>query len=511
MFLARFHGRIPPGRSFLKTARFHSCPALLVPKLQKFNLADIGEGITECEVISWSVKSQGTVQAFDVLCEVQSDKASVEITSPFDGVLKQILVKEGEVGKVGEPLCLIETEDGEEADCSETTLSEDQPRPALATSPPTGPAAVPLTNGASQAIPRRHHPLDPNKPAESARFSSDDALAVPSVRHFAMKNGIFDLSKLMPGSGKNGRIEKSDVEAYLAGATASTPRLPLPEPAVTSQGEDLVVELARTRYGMWKAMVKSLEIPHFGYSTTLDLTELHCAHYLPTSSQSNAPSPVSSTAILPDPPSSTPIPGSGQYTKLTYLPVLLKTLSRAMAEWPLFRSSITPQTPPSTSSPLPKPTLTIRPGADISIALSTHTGLYTPTIRNVSAHSVYSLASALKHLSHLGRQVPCGLTPTEMPKRGGTITVSNVGAIGDGDFASPVLVPGGGVAIVAIGRAKWVWDVSRNENGQGERRLKVGVSWSADHRVVEGAELAAFVETWRGWVENPQRMIADGV
>ena len=87
--------------------------------------------------------------------------------------------------------------------------------------------------------------------------------------------------------------------------------------------------------------------------------------------------------------------------------------------------------------------------------------------------------------------------------------MSNVGAIGDGDFASPVLVPGGGVAIVAIGRAKWVWDVNRSEKG--ERRLKVGVSWSADHRVVEGAELAAFVETWRGWVENPQRMIADGV
>ena len=96
----------------------------------------------------------------------------------------------------------------------------------------------------------------------------------------------------------------------------------------------------------------------------------------------------------------------------------------------------------------------------------------------------------------LGWQVPCGLAPAEMPKRGGTITVSNVGAIGDGDFASPVLVPGGGMAIVAIGRAKWVWDVNRNENG--EKRLKVGVSRNEDHRVVEGAKLAAFVETWGG-------------
>ncbi len=97
-----------------------------------------------------------------------------------------------------------------------------------------------------------------------------------------------------------------------------------------------------------------------------------------------------------------------------------------------------------------------------------------------------------------------------MPKRGGTITVSNVGAIGQGDFASPVLVPGGGVAIVAIGSAKWVWDVDRGD-GKGERRLKIGVSWSGDHRVVEGAELAAFVECWRSYVESPQRLIGEGI
>ena len=162
------------------------------------------------------------------------------------------------------------------------------------------------------------------------------------------------------------------------------------------------------------------------------------------------------------------------------------------------------------SDPNAKPTLTIRPSADISIALSTPSGLYTPTLQSVNTHTIYSLTSQLKHLSYLGRQTPCGLTPKEMPKRGGTVTVSNVGAIGAGDFASPVLVPGGGVAIVAIGRAKWVWDVDRGD-GKAERRLKIGISWSADHRVVEGAELAAFVECWRSYVEFPQRLIAEGV
>jgi 2-oxoisovalerate dehydrogenase E2 component (dihydrolipoyl transacylase) len=204
-----------------------------------------------------SVKSQGTVQAFDVLCEVQSDKASVEITSPFDGVLKEILVKEGEVAKVGEPLCVIETEDGEEADSVEPTFSEGQPGPVPVVSSSPGPTAVPSTDGSSQSTtPRRHHPLDPSRSMESVRSGSDDALAVPSVRHFAMKNGILDLSKLMPGSGKNGRVERSDIEAYLARSTVSIPQPTLSQPTVTSQGEDLVVELGRTRYGMWKAMVK---------------------------------------------------------------------------------------------------------------------------------------------------------------------------------------------------------------------------------------------------------------
>jgi 2-oxoisovalerate dehydrogenase E2 component (dihydrolipoyl transacylase) len=147
----------------------------------------------------------------------------------------------------------------------------------------------------------------------------------------------------------------------------------------------------------------------------------------------------------------TDIPETGKYTKLTYLPFLLKTLAMSMMEWPLLRGSITPGTPAGS-----KPTMTIRPTSDIALALSTPTGLYTPTILGTNAHSVFSIASKLKHLSHLGRQTPSGLTPKEMPKKGGTITVSNVGAVGKGEVASPVLVPGGGITIVAIGRAKWV-------------------------------------------------------
>jgi 2-oxoisovalerate dehydrogenase E2 component (dihydrolipoyl transacylase) len=190
-----------------------------------------------------------------------------------------------------------------------------------------------------------------------------------------------------------------------------------------------------------------------------------------------------------------------------------------MMDWPLLRASITP--PPS-SAPSPstpgKPTLTIRPHADIALALATPTGLYTPLLRAADTRSVFALASEITHLAALGRRVPSGLAPHHLGA--GTISVSNVGATGRGTGAAPVLVPGGGVAIVALGRAEWVWDVSERywkdaeggkEGGGGARRLKLPVSWSADHRVVEGAELASFVEAWRGWVEAPTRLIGEGV
>jgi 2-oxoisovalerate dehydrogenase E2 component (dihydrolipoyl transacylase) len=468
--------------------------------LQQFKLADIGEGITECEVIKWNVKPQSAIQAFDLLCEVQSDKASVEITSPFDGIVKELLVKEGEVGKVGAGLCLIEVEEEVVDDAGRSAL-EPVTLPHQEQSVQSTPdVSFPETRRETQRL----HPLDPKYRVDCMAQNLENVFATPATRHFAQKNGV-NLCLLAPGSGKNGRVEKKDVEAHLAnGADVQT---------LAGTGKDVVVELGRTRYGMWKAMVKSLEIPHFGYSTTLDITELHellpvlnahiPPHFLPPPS-SPAPPPVSPSAFYPA-PAPPSIPSSAQFTRLTYLPILLKTLAKAMVEWPLLRSSITPS-----SSDSAKPTLTVRPHADINIALSTPTGLYTPTVQSVDTYSIYALSGQLKQLSYLGRQTPCGLSPAEMPKRGGTVTLSNIGAIGAGDYASPVLVPGGGVAIVAVGRAKWVWDVDRGD-GKGERRLKLGISWSADHRVVEGAELAAFVECWRGYVEAPARLIADNV
>jgi 2-oxoisovalerate dehydrogenase E2 component (dihydrolipoyl transacylase) len=196
------------------------------------------------------VKPQTTVQIFDPLCEVQSDKASVEITSPYNGVVRELLVKEGEVAKVGAGLCMIEVEQegsespvesvGELVESSSTTSAASGTSQPIS-SPPLR-AEEPVQETAAE---RRPHPMDPSHASSLDSRATSHVLAKPSVRHFARSKGV-DLTLLAPGSGSGGKIEKGDVEAYLS--RSSEIRAP-------SEG-DVIVELGRTRYSMWKAMTK---------------------------------------------------------------------------------------------------------------------------------------------------------------------------------------------------------------------------------------------------------------
>ncbi|KAJ7268552.1 hypothetical protein C8J57DRAFT_1717255 [Mycena rebaudengoi] len=375
--------------------------------------------------------------------------------------------------------------------------------------------------------PARHlHPLDPafSGDKRGAAVSDVDKLATPSVRHYACTQGV-DLAQIAPGTGNGGRVERTDVGAFLAaGASPSEGSAP----SAPRNEKDVLVELGCTRQAMWRAMEKSLEIPHFGYSATLDITELHAlllllnanipAHYLPSSSNSSTDtsparlSPAEQSALslgltLPTPA----VTAAARYTRLTYLPFLLKSLARTMMDWPLFRASIAPTPSPSTpSTPTPKSTsrhLTIRPHADIALALLHALGpLHLRPARRRHAHAQRARLADRRACGAGARRAPCA--HAQAPR-----------GAGRGRWASPVLVPGGGIAIVALGRAEWVWDVSgeypraRADGAggygdgygafEGQRRLKLNVSWAADHRVVEGAEMAAFVESWRGWGGGP--------
>lgn len=206
-----------------------------------------------------------------MLCEVQSDKATVEITSPFDGVVKALMVKEGEVAQVGSGLCQIETEDdspeSEQSSAPEPAADPTPSEPTPAAAPPQEPQQAVETSSKSAA---GLHPLAPGyvpNPKEK------DVLCTPSVRHFARSQGV-DLANLVPGSGKAGRIERKDVDAYLAGkATSSQPSQTSSTLApVSVSADDALVQLGRTRYGMWKAMTKVSKLT--GWIRQLQLTRI---------------------------------------------------------------------------------------------------------------------------------------------------------------------------------------------------------------------------------------------
>lgn len=209
------------------------------------------------------------MQSFDTLCEVQSDKASVEITSPFDGVVKQLLVQEGEIAKVGAGLCLIEVEqedDGghdpqanQDASATPEPIPEGTHDPAVSVegSETSSWERSEMEEDAEVSVPRtdNKHPLDPTSTG-STSSTSDHALATPSVRHFARQHSV-DIAALAPGSGRDGRVEKKDVEAFIArGRVVLGVEAESASQVARTENEDVVVELGRTRYGMWKAMTQ---------------------------------------------------------------------------------------------------------------------------------------------------------------------------------------------------------------------------------------------------------------
>lgn len=162
------------------------------------------------------------------MCEVQSDKANVEITSPYEGTLVRYLVEEGEVAVVGKGLCLIQLEEETDSEEPKPLLSQGEKETVLSSKP---------------------HPMNPSYQTPTEK-PQKDILITPSARHFAKHNNV-DLSSIAPGSGKNGRIEKQDILSFMETKAKETSSDQGPP------GGSIEVELRQTRLAMWKSMVKA--------------------------------------------------------------------------------------------------------------------------------------------------------------------------------------------------------------------------------------------------------------
>ncbi|KAF1797434.1 2-oxoacid dehydrogenases acyltransferase-domain-containing protein [Mucor lusitanicus] len=431
---------------------FHAAVAREATK--PFLLADIGEGITECEVIQWFVEPGSTVAEFDKICEVQSDKASVEISSRYAGKILKLHHGLNDIAKVGSPLVDIETDEDDDHVAAAPQADEFVPDVAV------------------------QQPAKEEKAGNVDRSeNSGSVLATPAVRKLAKDKGI-EISSVT-GTGKDGRVLKEDILNF--GSKAAAPEAVHQEthqsanassdPATASQ------PLSMVQKAMFKSMTQSLSIPQLGYKDDIEIdatTKYRAALNKHISSH----------------------PDRYPFTKMTYLPIFVKCLSIALHHYPLMNAKLSGNLDDVNSIEI-----TYRPSHNIGIAMDTPQGLIVPNIKNVQDKTIFEIASEIHRLSELGKKNAIPMADM----KGGTITLSNIGTIG-GTYANPVIVSSE-LAIVALGKMQKLPRFDANDNIIAKQVMPV--SWSADHRVIDGATIARFGNHWKNLIENPALLASE--
>ncbi|KAI0008035.1 2-oxoacid dehydrogenases acyltransferase-domain-containing protein [Xylariaceae sp. FL0662B] len=454
---------------------FHSTTSMQVVK--PVLLADIGEGIVECEIIQWFVEPDARVEEFSPLCEVQSDKASVEITSRFSGVVRKLYYEAGEMAKVGKPFVDIDIHEG---------AKQEDLDALTAPSPSSGAASEPLNKHTLDKPPQANGSGSISSKAEAS--ASDDpksqqvpvhkgkyaSLATPAVRHLSKELNI-DITEVL-GTGKDGRVLKEDIYRFVERRDSATQpvRASSTIPASTDKQIETTVQMTNTQQQMFKTMTRSLNIPHFLYADEVDFSQLfELRRRL--------------NGVLSQPGQ------KGEVSKLSYLPFIIKAVSLALYQYPILNARV------DVDAQTSKPTLVHRSQHNIGIAMDTPSGLLVPVIKNVGAKNVLSIAEELARLQ--SQAVAGKLSAQDL--NGGTITVSNIGNIG-GTYVSPVIVERE-VAILGIGRIRAI--PAFDDQDRVIRKQVCNFSWSADHRVVDGATLARAADVVRKIVEEPDVMV----
>ncbi|MBU1621455.1 MAG: dihydrolipoyllysine-residue acetyltransferase [Gammaproteobacteria bacterium] len=426
-----------------------SAPAQTAPaavatgkQLEDFILPDIGEGIVECEIVEWLIKEGDVLAEDQPVCDVMTDKALVQIPAKYAGKVVKLHYAKGEIAKVHSPLFQQEI-----AGASTSAV-------AVVAAPVAAPvcAAKAAVAAASTAAPA----------------GNGKALASPAVRRLARELSI-DLS-LVPGSGDKGRVYKDDVKAYANGGAAKAVIAPVKAPVaaavVSSAGGSRVEPIKGIKAAMARQMLDSVStIPHFTYCEEIDLTEL-----------------IALRSQLKD-------QYARQGIKLTLMPFFMKAMSLAIKQFPIMNSQVN-----SDCSEL-----TYFDDHNIGIAVDSKVGLLVPNIKGCQSKSIVQIAQELTKLTEAAREGR--VSPAEL--KGGTITISNIGAIG-GTVATPIINKPE-VAIVALGKTQLL--PRFNAKGEVEGRSLMQISWSGDHRVIDGGTIARFTNLWKSYLEQPSSML----
>tara|TARA_R110000822_G_scaffold4113_8_gene17730 strand:- start:20287 stop:21564 length:1278 start_codon:yes stop_codon:yes gene_type:complete len=417
----------------------------------KFNLPDVGEGIAEVEISEWMVSPGDTVSEDDIICSVLTDKAAVEIPSPFDGTIVAIGPEAGSIMAVGSLLVTFDVEGAEEESDASTASGEQTP---LETTP--------------------SQPIADSQPIEEAEalFARVDVvessgvqrriLAAPSVRQRARDMNI-DI-QLVRGTGPEGRVIHADLDNFgSSGAVHSRGQVKQPDTTVTTQ------KITGIRRKIGSILQDTMQrIPHYSYVEEIDVTELE---------KLRAKLNQSRKADQP---------------KLTMLPFIMKGLVQALKEFPQMASRYNDV----------DQVLEQHAGAHIGMAAQTDAGLLVPVIRHAEMLDLWGLAAQILSISEKARSGKA----TRDELSGSTITISSLGPLG-GIVTTPV-INSPEVAIIGVNKmaTRPVW-----ENGAFVPRQIMNLSSSFDHRIIDGWEATQFIQCIKNKLECPAMLFIDGL
>ncbi len=417
----------------------------------------------EGNLAKWLVKEGDSVSSGDVIAEIETDKATMEVEAVDEGTVGKILIDEGAEGvKVNEVIAVL-LEDGEDASAISAAPASAAPAPAAA-----APAPAPAVEAAAPA------PAASAAPAPSA--GGPRIFASPLARRLAGINGL-DLAQIA-GTGPHGRVVKRDIEAALAAGTgkaATAPSAAAPAPvssdAVLKLFEEGSYDLV-PHDNMRKTIAKRLteskqQVPHFYLSVDCDLDAL-----LSLRKQLNDGAPTDQD-------------GKPAY-KLSVNDMVIKAHALALKAVPDANASWTDAG------------MVMHKHADVGVAVSIDGGLITPIIRKAEEKTLSVISGEMKDLAKRARERK--LMPQEY--QGGTTAVSNLGMFGVKDFSAVINPPHATILAVGAGIQQPVV-----KNGEIAVGTVMTVTLSTDHRAVDGALGAQLLQAFKGYIENPMSML----
>ena len=439
-------------------------------------MPDLGEGIAEVEVVAWHVQPGDVVKEDQVLADVMTDKATVEIPSPVAGTITSLGGAIGQSLAVGAELIRLEVEGAGNLKEGAAKAAQEPVKTAAATAPAEEVAEPQLEAVAANEAPARAaapapakpapavRPAQPSKGAPQLRAEGEKPLAPPAVRQRAWDLGV-EL-QFVAGSGPLGRITHADLDAHVAGRRGGAANGGMDERYAEQHGEHATQVIGLRRKIAEKMQEAKRNIPHFTYVEEVDVTELEALRI-----QLNARY-------------------GAERGKLTLLPLLMRAVVLALRRYPMMSARYDDD----------KNLLTTYDAAHIGIAAQTDNGLMVPVVRHAESRDPWSSAAEIARLADAARTGKA----TRDELTGSTITITSLGALG-GIVTTPV-INRPEVAIVGVNR---IVDRPVIRDGAMVARKMMNLSSSFDHRVIDGMVAAQFVQAIRGYLEFPATLFVE--